>query len=130
MLVDMDPATLHMADHTGALPLHVLCASIDSTLPTEYARVRYLVEQGGVRTIVARNRQGALPLHVLVGSTNPSLTIVKYLIQSFPEAVTARTTNDGQYPFMIAAGESSSASLSVVFEIVRANPTLIIPNRA
>ena len=36
-------------------------------------------------------------------------------------------TNAGQYPFMIAACESSTASLSLVFELVLASPNLICP---
>ena len=49
------------------------------------------------------------------------------MVQSFSGAVTART-NAGQYPFMIAACESSTASLSVVFELVRANRGFVISN--
>ena len=89
-------------------------------------RVRFFVERGGVVTLAARNHQGALPLHVLCGSTNPSLGTVQYMVQSFPGSVTART-NAGQYPFVIAAGESSTASLSVVYELVRASPNLVVP---
>ena len=125
MLVEMDPATLHIADHTGSLPVHLLCCS--GTTPIDDASVRYLVEQGGVGTLAARNHNGALPLHNLVASTNPPLRTVQYLIHSFAGAVTARM-NDGRYPFMVAACETSSASLSVVYELVRPNPNLIIPH--
>ena len=126
MLVDMDPATLHIADRTGSLPIHLLCNS--RTTPTEYASVCYLVEQeGGVGTLAARNHNGSLPLHNLLASTDPSVRTVQYLIQSFPKAVTART-KDGLYPFMVAACESSSASLSVIYQIVRADPNLILQN--
>ena len=114
MLTELDPTTLQIADDSGALPMHSLFCSGS---PTEYASVQYLVEQGGVGTLAARNRDGALPLHVLCGSTNPSLRIVQYLIQSFPKAVAAQT-NAGQYPFMIAACQSSTASLSVIYELV------------
>ena len=119
MLTEMDPTTLQIADHTGALPIHSLC---DSGSPTEHASLRYIVEQGGVGTLAARNREGALPLHALCGSTSPSLRTVQYLIQSFPGSVAVRT-NAGQYPFMIAACESSTASLSVIYELYR-----VIPN--
>ena len=121
MLVEMDLATLQIADDEGALPIHSLCGS---GTPAEYASVRYLVEQGGVGTLAARNRNGALPLHVLCGSTNPSLRTVQYLIQSFPGSLAART-NAGRYPFMIAASEASLASLSVVYALVRANPSVL-----
>ena len=50
VLVDLDPATLQMADYEGALPLHECCHG-----GGEYASVRYLVEQGGLGTLAARN---------------------------------------------------------------------------
>ena len=124
LLVEMDPVTLHIADLTGSLPLHLLCCN-SGTTPTDDASVRFLVEQGGVGTLTARNHRGALPLHNLVASTNPPLRTVQYLIQSFPGAATART-DAGIYPFMMAACDTCSASLSVVYELVRADPTLII----
>ena len=120
MLVELDPATLQIADYSGGLPLHECCRG-----NVDYSSVRYLVEQGGVGTLAARNRQGVLPLHVLCGSTNPSLRTVQYLIRSAAGSVAART-NAGQYPFLIAACETASASLSVVFELIRANPDLVI----
>ena len=122
LIVEQDPTTLHMADFTsGALPLHeCCCGAVDDS------SVIFLVEQGGVGTLAARNRNGALPLHVLCGSQNPSLRIVQFMIQSFSGSLAART-NAGRYPFMIAACESSTASLSVVYELVRTNPDLVIP---
>ena len=125
MLVEMDRATLQIADRTGSLPLHLLCCN-SATTPTDDVSVRYLVEQGGVGTLTARNHKGALPLHNLVASTNPTLRTVQYLIQSFPEAVTAWTDDKGLYPFMVAACGASSASLSVVYELVRAHPSLVL----
>ena len=125
LLVEMDPATLHIADSTGSLPIHLLLCN-SSTTPTDYDCVRYLVEQGGVGTLAARNHKGALPLHNLVASMNPPLRTVQYLIHSFPGAV-AEPMNAGPYPFMVAACEASSASLSVVYELVRANPGLLLP---
>jgi ankyrin repeat protein len=121
LICDLDPATLQIADYSGALPLHECCLE-----NVDYASVRFLVEQGGVGTVAARNGLGALPLHVLCGSTRPEWRTVQYLIQSFPGSVTART-NSGQYPFMVAACEESSASLSVVYELARVSPSLIIP---
>ena len=122
LMLEHDAATLHMADNTGALPLHeCCCGAVDDS------SVRFLVEHGGVGTLAARNlEEGALPLHVLCGSTNPSLRTVRYMIQSFTGSVAART-NAGQYPFMIAACESSTASLSVVYELIRTDPDLLIP---
>ena len=125
VLVEMDPATLQIADHKEALPIHSL---FGSGMPIEFDSVRYLVEQGGVETLTARNHEGALPLHVFCGSTNPPLRTVQYLVQLFPGSVAARTYN-GQYPFMVAACDSSTASLSVVYELVRTNPNVIVPIR-
>ena len=122
VLVEMDPATLQIADHKGALPIHSLCSS---SVPAEYGSVRYLVDQGGVGTLTARNREGALPLHVLCGSPSPLIRTVQYLVQSFPESVAARA-NNSQYPFMVAACDSSTASLSVVYELVRTNPNVVV----
>ena len=49
--------------------MHLL---FSSSWPAEYASVQYLVEQGGVGTLAARNRDGALPLHVLCESIRRS----------------------------------------------------------
>ena len=127
-LVDRDSATLHMADHAGALPLHEYCCGYTTSVCT--SALRYLVERGGVGTLAARNREGAVPLHVLCGAsmtaTRPPLLAIQYMIQSFPGSLGMRT-NAGMYPFMIAARNASMGALSVVYEIVRANPTLAIP---
>jgi ankyrin repeat protein len=121
-IAEQDAATLHTADDAGNLPLHECCfGAVDSL------SVRFLVENGGVGTLAARNRDGALPLHLLCGSTNPSLRTVKYMIQAYPGSLAAQM-NRGQYPFMIAACESSTASLSVEYELVRTNPDLVPPH--
>ena len=122
LILEHDAATLHIADYSGALPLHVSCRGA-----VDYSSVRFLVEQGGVGTLAARTRSGALPLHNFCGSANPSLRTVQYLIQSFPGSVAVQT-NSGEYPFMIAACPLSTASLSVIYELVRANPGLAVPN--
>jgi ankyrin repeat protein len=121
LILELDPATLQIADRSGALPLHECCRE-----NAEYASVRCIVEQGGVGTLAARNHEGALPLHVLCGSTNPPLRAIQYLIESFRGSVAA-PTNAGRYPFMIAACNTSTASLSVVYELVRASPDLVVP---
>ena len=122
MLAEMDTATLQIADNTGALPIHSLLCDSGGT-PAEYTSVCCIVEHGGFGTLTARNRNGALPLHLLCASTNPSLRTVQYLVQSYSGSVEA-LTNSGQYPFMIAADETSTASLSVIYELVRANPRM------
>ena len=106
----------------GALPLHdCRCGAVDDS------SVRFLVEHGGIGTLSARNQDSALPMHVLCGSTNPSLLTVLSLIQSFPGAVATQTDN-GCYPFMVASCESSTASLIVVYELVRTNLDLVDPS--
>ena len=119
LLLELDSTTLPVADHSRALPLHERCRG-----NVQYANVRFLVEQGGVGTLIARNQDGALPLHILCRSTNPALQTIQYLVQSWPEPLVTQT-HGGQYPFMMAACESSSPSLSVVYELVKANPGLI-----
>ena len=122
LIAEQDFATLQMADHTGALPIHEGCGGA-----VDDSSVRFVVEHGGVGTLAARNQEGSMPLHVLCASTNPPLRTVQYLMQSYPTAMAAQT-NSGQYPFMIAADESSTASLSVVYEVVRTNPDLVTPH--
>jgi ankyrin repeat protein len=130
-LVERDPATLCMADHAGALPLHEYCHRFRDT-HDDASALRWLVDRGGVGTLAVRNRDGALPLHVLLcgASTTTTasllLSAVRYLIQSFPGSVAMRT-NAGQYPFMLAASHASSTSLSLIYEIVRANPVMAVP---
>ena len=119
VLVERDSATLHIADNTGALPIHLLCGN---GATAEYASIRYLIEQGGVGTLTARNHEGELPIHILCFTTDPPLRIVQYLIHAFPMSVSMRT-NAAEYPFMIAADE---ASLSVVYEMVRVYPSLVV----
>ena len=128
VLLDLDSATLHVADHSGNLPLHECCCCCfgGAAGVVDSVSVRYLVEQGGVGTLAARNHQGALPLHVLCQSTNPSCRTVQFMIDSYSGSVAARTSV-GEYPFMIAACDKASASLSVLYELVRANPDLVVP---
>jgi ankyrin repeat protein len=80
VLVNLDLATLQMADDHGNLPMHECCFGA-----VDHSSVRYLVEQGGVGTLAARNRLGLLPLHVLCGSTDPSWRTIQFLIESFCE---------------------------------------------
>ena len=54
MLIEIDAATLHIADHTGALPMHKCCCGV-----VDDSSVRFLVEQGGVGTLSARRREGS-----------------------------------------------------------------------
>ena len=128
-LVERDPATLHVADRAGCLALHECCCRFRDTKEWTSA-LRFFVDRGGVGTLAARNRDGALPLHVLCGASTTTssqpLPLVQSLIQGFPGALSTRT-NAGLYPFMIAASNSSLSSLCVLYEVVRANPVLVVP---
>ena len=72
-LVEIDPATLQIADHTGALPIHWLCGS---GAPAEYASVRYLVEQGGRDT----DRSQSCGIF----ATAPSVWIQQFILSNRP----------------------------------------------
>ena len=126
----LDTELVRNHDESGKLPIHIACRNkapvevLVLIVEMDFSTVRFLVEQGGVGTLAARNQDGALPLHNLCGSTNPSLRIVQYLIQSFPGSVEVQT-NSGEYPFMIAASETSTASLSVIYELVRASSSVL-----
>ena len=130
MLVERAPATLHMVDHAGDLPLHKYCRCCCDT--TDLASVlRFPVDRGGVGTLAGRNQEGALPLHVLLcgaSTTTASLPlqVIRFLILGFPGALSV-PTNAGLYPFMIAASNSSFELMSVVYEMIRANPSLAMP---
>ena len=129
-LVERDPATLHMADHAGELPLHKYCRCCCDTTDLASA-LRFLVDRGGVGTLAGRNQEGALPLHVLLcgaSTTTASLhlLVIRFLILGFPGALSV-PTNAGLYPFMIAASNSSFELMSVVYEMIRANPSLAMP---
>ena len=126
-LVERDPDTLCMADHAGKRPLFKFLRRFRDT-PDFAGALRWLVDRGGVGTLAARNQNGALPLHEIlrrppITKAGVSLSVVQYLIQGFPRSVNMRT-NAGLYPFMMA---SSNASLSVLYEIIRAFPGLLVP---
>ena len=125
LMLALDSTTLHVADHTGRMPIHECCrgGTVDHSSgckPVEPAA------GGGVGTLAARNREGPVPLNFLCESTHPLSRTVEYMIKAFPESVAAQT-NSGDYPFMIAASDASTASLSVVYELVRVNPVVLIP---
>ena len=109
LLVERDPATLHMADDTGELPLHVLLSS------SSFGGTSIITNTG------PQQEQQQQP--------SASWPAVRALLQSFPGAVGMRTSA-GDYPFMIAASNASLTSLTVVYEIVRANPAVVALPRA
>ena len=112
-LAEQDVATLQIQGANGALPLHKACCfgiSID--------KIRLLVEAGGVGTLSARDNDGNMPLHRLCRS-QPPVQVVKYILDQAPETVQKRT-GGGDLPVTLAC--KFSASLDVVFELVRAFP--------
>jgi len=113
-------ATLCARDNRGWLPLHAWCGSHDQVLAT----VEYLIKMYPT-ALSTRNSDGALPLHVLCGSTvPPALKSVECLIKSYPAALSGRTSS-GDLPSTLAC--ASSASLSVIYTLVRGDPEVIPP---
>ena len=125
------PATLQLADHRANLPLHECCrrGTVD------FFSVQYFVQQqGGVGTLAACNHQGELPLHCSV-CVPPSSAASRISFLCLPEPCPC-ATHSGKYPFLLAAAAAATdsyggtSSLSVVYELVRANPDVrIVPLR-
>jgi len=125
-LVEQDVPTLHYTDSRGRLPLH-LAAHARAPLET----FQYLVQQGGVGTLYARDLDRALPLHLMVSrvsstttddddsSPPPKLDAVQYLLKEYPGSVKERN-NKGELPIMLAC--HSSAPEGVLFVLLKANP--------
>jgi len=108
--------TLCARDSNGALPLHGLCGSTESALETiEYLAKAYFA------ALSTQNSNGALPLHALCQTPHPLLKAVEFLIRLYPAALSA-CTSSGDLPVSLA-GES--ASLSVIYTLVRGDPQVI-----
>ena len=117
-LVKQDPATLHIPNSDGALPIHLACRARASLND-----IKFLVEDsGGVSTLCARDNSGQLPLHSLCGSDEPELKVVECLIKTYPAALSTRTTSNGDLPVTLAC---ESASLSVIYSLVRGDPQVV-----
>lgn len=124
ILVELDPATLHIPDHTGAIPVHTLCRRNRADL----CALQSLVDRGGVGTLSARDRDGALPLHCLLGAARVGeehfkLDAVKFLLKGFPGSASMRANRnntDGDLPFVVAL--KASCSTDILFELLKAFP--------
>lgn len=127
-LAEQDPTTLHYGNSFGRLPLHV---ASHARAPVE--TIRFLVEQGGVGTLCARDRVGSLPLHCMnnidaaAGLRFPPLPPIKvdaveYMIKSYPKAV-ATPNGNGELPLMLAC--QSSAPEEILFVLLKAYPQSI-----
>lgn len=117
ILIGLDPATLHYQNNTGQLPVHIASGSGRTDLEI----FQFLVNEGGVGTLSARDQSGALPLHCLLGAqTNSSkFDAVQFFLQSFRGSASV-ATNEGQLPFVVAS--QSSCSLDVLFSLLKAFP--------
>jgi len=124
ILVDLDPASLHIPDHTGALAVHVVCGSGRANLES----LRLLVEQGGVGTLSARDHMGALPLHRLLGTrdSRPDLDAVKFLVQAFRGSLSIPNSS-GELPFAVAC--KTSCSVDVMHVLLTAYPDALSLSR-
>jgi len=117
ILVGLDPATLHHENNTGKLPIHVASGSGRANVEN----LRFLVNEGGIGTLSARDRDGALPLHCLLGAhtSRPELDAVEFLLTSFRGSASV-ATNEGHLPFVVAS--KASCSLDVLFFLLKAYP--------
>ena len=74
-LARQDLATLHIPNNEGALPIHIVCGT-----GAHLEKIQYLVEQGGVGTLVARDRCGRLPVHCAC-QVGASMHALQYLVE-------------------------------------------------
>jgi len=113
-----DRATLQIQDRLGRLPIHVYSLNEDAH---SLAGFKLLLETGGAGTLTARDQTGSLPLHLLCHNQKPWWPAVKLLLESHPGSVSTRN-GSGDLPLTLA---SKKASLSVLYELVRANPRVV-----
>jgi len=117
-LVEQDPATLYIANNNSALPIHMACQ-----FGLSLQEIKYLVEEnGGAETLQAYDNNGYLPLHTLCQTNNPSLKTVEYLVNSYPAALSTQLMMSGDLPVTLAC---ESASLSVIYTLIRGNPQVV-----
>jgi len=114
-------------DESGSVPLHIAC---QNGAPVDILRMLFYLDEvasavdGGERLVMPpqiRDHGGALPIHTLL-TTNPSVSAVTIMLQAHPNSASMRTF-DARYPLMIAC--ESSASVDVIFELLKAHPDLI-----
>lgn len=115
LLTSQDVVTLHISDNTGSLPIHAACAT--GSVPLEVIK-HLLAVGGGAVTLCARDHDGAMPIHLLC-KTQPSVDVVKFLVQSYSKSLSIRT-DSGDLPVMLAINHK--ASVDVVFELLKAYP--------
>jgi len=123
-LFDTDSMIRHR-DESGSVPLHHACRK---GAPFEILRLLLHLDEVAdgtagqiARTPHCRNHQGALPIHCLLTS-KPLVGAVKFLLEAHPGSPSVRTAN-GDYPLMVAC--ESSASVDVIFELLKAYPDLV-----
>jgi len=81
---------------------------------------------GTVATLGTGDNNGLLPLHALCQSTNkPELKTIEYVVHSYRSALSHRNLRGDLPMTLAAAGESSSASLSVIYTLVRGDPHVV-----
>jgi len=117
ILVELYPGALLIPSAAGALPLHLACARSRNDLKA----LSFLVDQGGLETLLARDREGALPLHRLLGAKRkrPELEAVELLVRAHPGSLSVATYK-GDLPIMVAA--KMSCSLDVLLLLLKACP--------
>lgn len=90
----------------------------------------------GQSSSLQRNDQGRIPLHSIIlqpcWDGKEKETMIKELIQVFPDSLTANDGLTGLYPFQLAAlpevvnNRSSGHSLSIIYTLLRANPKVLL----
>ena len=108
---------ISVSDGTGSRPLHIACHDRDA----EFDMFKLLVDRDP-SSLQHRDNEGNLPIHKLCAS-NPTLDKVEYLHSKY-EASVAMKNHQGCSPFMLAS--FSSASLDVLWYLMRANPDVAI----
>jgi hypothetical protein len=134
---------LQMVDHKGDLPVHILSSM--SVVPQRYASVKcsspsapdgmtneipFPVTMNAMKLFLAPyraaasipNSNGDLPLHLVLRHNAEWEDGVETLLRFYPAAVTVPDKQSGLYPFMMAAVAGSSASMTTLFNLIRACP--------
>jgi ankyrin repeat protein len=136
---------LSIADHRGDLPVHIL--SSISVVPQRYTNIKlatssssegstddipFPTNMNSMKLFLAPykaaastpNRDGDLPLHLVLRHNAQWEDGIESLLRCYPAAVTIPDKRSGFYPFMMAAVADSSASMTTLYNLLRACPEL------
>ena len=145
----IEPALFLRKDVGGNMPMHMACMSptpdsinaiinkvpgfsqdLDSRSFLVQALIDNIPHQVTIQSLQEQNAQGELPLHIILKNRHyiNKYEIALSLVQYCPETTASKDTNNGLYPFMLAAcgdftldkGDSSFslATLSITYELL------------